>query len=81
LFFVAWSLFLLGQAALGFDGLFSIQRVLGQRYFFLPYLLPLIVLYTRYEASFFARLLKVGVPLLALSVLVQFYVLGNYSGG
>lgn len=81
LFFVAWSLFLLGQAALGFDGLFSIQRVLGQRYFFLPYLLPLIVLYTRYEASFFARLLKVGVPLLALSVLVQFYVLAFNLGG
>lgn len=81
LFFVGWSLFLLGQAALEFSGIFSLQRVLGQRYFFMPYLLPLVVLYTRYEPRFFATILRTGVPLLGVSILIQLYVLAFNLGG
>ena len=80
LFFAAWSIFLLLQVAVNFNDVFYIQRVFGQRYFFLPYMLPLVILYTRFEVKYFAYILKHAAPLLILSVGVQIFVLGFHLG-
>lgn len=79
-FFVVWSVFLLVQASIHFNDVFYIQRVLGQRYFFLPYLLPLLLLYTRFDVAFFAYFLKAAVVLIGLSILVQIYIMGFDMG-
>jgi hypothetical protein len=80
-FFVVWSVYLLVTASLNFSDVFYIQRVLGQRYFYLPYLLPLILLYTRFDVAFFAYFLKTASLLIGVSIVIQFYVMGFSLGG
>ncbi|GAO31959.1 hypothetical protein [Geofilum rubicundum] len=80
-FFVVWSVYLLVEASFGFNDVFYIQRVLGQRYFYLPYLLPLILLYTRFDLAFFAYFLKTASVLIGVSIVIQFYVMGFSMGG
>jgi len=78
--FIIWSFYLLFEASLEFNDVFYIQRVLGQRYFYLPYLLPLIILYTRFDLKFFAYFIQVASVLIVFSILIQIYVMGFSMG-
>ncbi len=80
IFFLIWSGYLLIEGAFGFNDIFYVQRVFGQQYFYLPYLLPLIILYTRFDIYFFGYLLKAVSALIILSVIVQLYVMGFNLG-
>ncbi len=73
--FIFWSLFLIVDSVIKIDSLFYIQRVLGQRFFFMPYLLPLILLYTRFDLEFFSILLKCTFILIIPAMIMQLSVL------
>lgn len=80
IFFIIWSGYLLVEASIHFNDFFYIQRVMGQRFFYLPYLLPIILLYTRFDVEFFSFFVKVASALIGISILIQFYVMGFNLG-
>jgi len=51
--FVLWSCILIIIALLGFNSMFYLQRILGQRFFLIPYILPVILLFTKFDIDFF----------------------------
>ena len=54
---------------------FYIQEIFGERFFFLPYLLPLVFLLVRYDLYFFRRLLQFSYVLIIISVFVQVFII------
>ena len=74
-FFVLWSIYLLVSALMGLESLFGIQRLFGQPYFYLPYLIPLILLFTRFDIDFFSWLFYVSYILLIPALITQVFIL------
>lgn len=72
--FLIWSLAILVSAIMKFNSLFYIQRVFGQYFFFLPYFIPLILLFSKFDLAFFRSLIKVTAPLLIPALIVQVYI-------
>ncbi len=56
--------------------IFYIQEIFGERFFFLPYLLPLLFLFVKYDLYFFRRLLQFSYTLVPIAILVELYVIG-----
>jgi hypothetical protein len=73
--FIVWSLILLIFAVFKFNSTFYIQRVLGQPYFFLPYLLPVFLLFTYFDLEFFRRLFKYSYLLIIPAILIQIFII------
>ncbi len=73
--FVVWSLFLIVYALFKTDSLFYIQRILSQRFFFIPYLLPLLILYTRFDIKFFGHLFHYLSILIIPCLMIQVYTI------
>lgn len=71
--FVFWSFVLIIFALLRIDNLFYIQRILSQRFFFIPYLLPIILLYTKFDIKFFGNLFYYSSWLIIPCFLIQLY--------
>lgn len=71
LFFTVWSGYLVIAAILEFDDLFYLQRVFGQRFFFIPYFLPIIILFTRFDLEFFALYYRIAALLIIPAFLMQ----------
>jgi len=71
LFFSLWTMYLLISAMFQFHDTFAIQRVLGQRYFFLPYVLPIIIFFTRYDIVFFSYLFGIAYKLIGVAIFFQ----------
>ena len=55
--------------------LFYIQEVFGERFFFLPYLLPLLFLFVRYDLYFFRRLLQFSYLLIPFAIFMQLCII------
>jgi hypothetical protein len=73
--FILWSIYILVAAALKFTSTFYIQRVLGQRYFYLPYLIPLLILYTKFDIEFFSYYFHFTYKLIILALVIQLSVI------
>ncbi len=71
LLFALWSGYLVITAILEFDDLFYIQRVFGQRFFFIPYFLPIIILFTRFDLEFFTQYYRIAAFLVIPALLMQ----------
>lgn len=75
IFFIIWSVILLLLALVKYDGLFFLQRLLAIKYFYIPYLLPLILLFTRFDLEFFGDLFRISFLFLIPSLIIQTLVL------
>lgn len=76
LLFVAWSLVMIIAVILNphselWPDLSFPQRVLGQPDFFLPYIIPLFILFTRFDIDFFADLFRYASIIIVLAIIVQ----------
>ena len=52
--------------------LFYLQEVFAERFFFMPYLLPLLFLFVRYDLYFFKRLLQFSYILIPFAIFASF---------
>ena len=75
LWFILYTFILLFTSALKFDGVIYIQRALADRAFFLPYLLPVIVLFIKFDLDFFKELFKISSVLMFPVILLLLYTL------
>lgn len=84
--FVLWSIFLLTNAILGIDSIFFVQRILGDPYLFIPYLLPLFLLFTKFNLDFFSDLFYYSFLFIVPGIIIQLLVIlsglspENWSG-
>ena len=69
--FVIWSLLLIIYALIGIDSLLYLQRILGVRYFFIPYLLPLVLLFTKFDLDFLRQYFHYIYILIIPALLIQ----------
>jgi len=76
-FFVIWSVILIISSAVGFNNLFYIQRIFADPYFFLPYVLPLILLFTRFELPFFRNYYHYAVIFIFPGFLIQLFTIAT----
>jgi hypothetical protein len=73
--FVIWSLIILVSAATRFNNLFYLQRVFAQDLFFLPYLIPIIILFTKFDLEFFNDYFYYCFILIIPAILIQLFVI------
>ncbi len=63
-----------------FNNVFYLNRIFGQRYFFIPYLLPLIIIYTKYNIEFFSWFLYYSFICIIPSIFIElFIIISNIS--
>ena len=74
-FFVSWSVLLIVQAVLNFDDLFYLQRVFGQRFFFIPYVLPIFILFSKFDIQFFGLYFRVASFSLIFATIMQLTII------
>ncbi len=72
--FFAYTLYLLITAIFNYNALIYVQRTFADRAFFIPYLIPLIILLIRFDVSFFLTIFKYAVPLMFLVLFVQLFI-------
>lgn len=75
--FIAVSIYLL-ITSIRFE-FFYIQEIFGERYFFLPFLIPIIFILIRYQASFFKTLLRYSYNLLYFGVIIELIILSFFT--
>lgn len=73
--FVLWSIVLLVSTVLNINSMLGLQRILAARYFFIPYLLPLLLLFTKYDMGFVRYLFDYSFLLLVPAIIMQLLVL------
>jgi len=71
IWFIAYSLLLLVTSLLRFNALIYVQRIFGDRTFFIPYLLPIIILFMKFDMEFFRLIIKYGSILISLAIIIQ----------
>lgn len=72
LWFIVYSLILLITSLLRFNQLIFIQRLFADRTFFIPYLMPLLILFINIDLKFFQSVIKLGflfIPIVIISLL------------
>ncbi len=74
-FFIFWSIIKLLASIISFHRLFDLQLMLADPYFFLPYLIPIIILFTRFDLAFFRLYYHYAVILLLPGLLVQVFTI------
>lgn len=75
--FILWTLVLLVWALSRFNSVFYIQRLFGQKFFFIPYVLPLIILYTRFDLTFFRYYLHFAAFMIIPALIMQLIVIAT----
>lgn len=75
LIYLLWSLMLLISAILKFDNIFYLQRILAQPFFFIPYCLPLFILYSEFNLEFIRYFFKFSLMLIFPAILIQLYII------
>jgi len=73
IFFVVWSAVLIFTSIIKLDSLKDIQRLLADRYFFIPYILPALILFTKFDFDFFRDMFKYSFIFLIPAILLQLY--------
>jgi hypothetical protein len=74
--FVFWSVLLLILTCFRFTSALSIQKALGEPYFFIPYLLPLIILYTKFDLEFFSSYFYFAYIFILPAIVLQLFTIG-----
>lgn len=77
LIFILWSLKLLITASFKFNNVFYIQRVFGQTAFFIPYLIPILILYTKFDLEFFRHYFQYSYWFIIPAIAVALYVIAR----
>lgn len=82
LIFMAWSVILLIAVIIDphselFPGLSFTQRVFGQANFFLPYFVPLLLLYSKFNINFYSYLFRYSYIFIFLAILIQLYTIAT----
>lgn len=80
--FIIWSVILLISVILNpysplWPELSFIQRVFGQPFFFIPYLIPLFVLYSKFDLNFFSQLLHFSLILIFPALIIQLFTIAT----
>jgi hypothetical protein len=75
--FFLWSLVLLVSTAIKFNNLFYLQRALGQPLFFIPYIIPMFILYSKYDLKFFSYFFKYSFIFIIPAILIQLYIIAT----
>jgi len=75
LVFILWSIKLLIFACFKFNSLFYIQRVFGQSVFFIPYILPILILYSKFELEFVRYYFHYSYIFIVAAILISFYII------
>lgn len=70
-----WSIILLLTAILEFDDIFYVQRLLAQRFFYIPYILPLLLLFSKFDLIFFRNYFNLSFLFLSIATLMQVYIM------
>lgn len=76
--FALWSLIMLFAAIVEFDDILDIQKLLAQRFFFIPYILPLLILFSKFNLDFFRYYFTFTFLFLIMATMIQVYII--YSG-
>ena len=79
IFFLVWSLLLVLLSAINFDNLMYLRRVFADRFFFIPYILPVLILFTKYDLDFYHSFFKYSFVFLILAIIAQLSVLVSLS--
>lgn len=74
-FFISWSVILLISACLKFNSMFYLQRVFGQAFFFIPYFIPLFILYSEFNLQFFSTYFYYCSILIIPALIILLYIL------
>lgn len=70
--FSIWSVLFIFFSVLKFDSVFYIQLAFADPYFFIPYLLPLLLLFTKTDIEFFRYYFQFATFLIFPAILMQF---------
>ncbi len=73
--FIAWSSILLIGSVFKATSIYFIQMVFAVPYYFIPYLLPIILLYTKFDLDFFSELYRYSYILIIPTVVIQLVVI------
>ncbi len=75
IWFLIWSLVLLLSSLLQVNNIIYLQRIFADRFFFIPYLLPLVILYIKFDLVFFKYLFRYAYLLMFPVVLIEIFIL------
>ena len=75
LWFIVYSLILLVSSLLSFNQLIFIQRLFADRTFFIPYLMPILILFIRIDLKFFQLVIIYGFFFLPIVIISLLYIL------
>ena len=75
LWFISYTIILLFTSALKFEGVIYIQRTLADRAFLIPYLLPVIILFIKFDQDFFSALFRYASVLMFPVIFFLLYTL------
>lgn len=73
--FLTWSVILFIAAGINFNNMFYIQRIFGQPHFIIPYILPLFLLYTRFNLEFFSEYFHYIFILIIPAILIEMVII------
>ena len=75
--FILWSIVLLFIGITGFNESILFKLALADQYFFIPYFLPLILLYTKFDLDFFSNLFYYSflfiIPANIIGIIIVFF--------
>lgn len=75
LWFIIYTFILLFTSVMKFDGVIYFQRVLADRAFLLPYFLPVVVLFIKFDLDFYKELFKISSVLMFPVISLLLYTL------
>ena len=74
IFFVIWSIFLFLSASVNFRNFQYVQRIFGQPHFIIPYIIPVFLLFSRFDIEFFSDYFHYCFLLLIPAILIELYI-------
>jgi hypothetical protein len=75
--FVVWSLILVVASVLRANSIFFIQMALAMPYYLIPYLLPVLLLYSKFDLNFFSNLFFYSFILIIPSLIIQLLIIAT----
>lgn len=79
IFFIIWSIILLILGIIGFRTILSIKLALADPYFFIPYLLPILLLFSKFDLKFFGNLFYYSYIVIIPAVIAQLIIISVLS--
>jgi len=72
--FTLMSIIMVIYALTAVNSLFYLQMIFGKRYFFLPYVLPILLLFTKFDLDFLSSLFRWSSILIFPALFIQIYI-------